>query len=261
MSNDDLFDNNEILLDDDDIVINDNEEFKSDSEEVGVSTHLKDELSQLAAQIRDDLGNVQSFSFGFYSSMFNGLIRISNNYHQGLSDRSHGAYLAPLKNPVDFDGNAIATSQLAYLIDMQAYIMKVGTHARVIRSLINVFSDSVEGEPEHSFVLFFYNALIKENKLIDLYLAQLLHNYEAYCANIGVEPDSNLVEYQIKSAMDRQDRIAYGYDVPAFHYDGIGENPDALENEDKGIALFANAVFNFVNKLQVALDKVRKDYV
>lgn len=251
MSNDDLFEDNDVVLDDETKL-----EEETEKREAGFS--LDSALREMVERLAEKLNNVNGFSFSMYSEIYSSFMNVPRLSMPALFDDDSVTVIASYKVTLgDKESNDIYV--IRYLVDLQRRIMIAGLAYSFAYNLLQILNDNVEGELDDSFLVYCRGNLDKEIKNLDFYLAQLLGMYEDYCRIHNIDPDPNLIEHQLKTYVDQVERTTYGDLLFASHIVGIGDVVDFVERRDKVMIEVCKAAFHFINKIQSAIDTVKTE--
>lgn len=249
MSNDDLFEDNDVVLDSNEPLF----DTESDKKEAGFS--IDAELREWARDLAERLNNTENFSFSLYSTTYLSLMGVSKVLLPALYDTSATSIIAPYKASLSED--SIYTVQ--YLLELQRKIVIIGMGDTFAHQLLTKLDENLDGEPEDSFLTYCRQNLQKEVKNNAFYLDELLGCYSAFCNANNIAIDSNLIEHQMKTNVDSIERTLYGDMFLGNSVAGIGVIEDFVERRDDFMNTIMESAFVFVNKIQSAIDTVKSE--
>lgn len=250
MSNDDLFENNEIILDDAlPAKIDENVE----SKEAGFS--IDDQLRRLARSFSEKLNNVDKFNFGLYSTAYYTFVSVPKLLITELYDSKTSLTIAPYK----LQPNGHSLEIVHYLLELNRKIMIMGYNQSLFMQLLRLLEDNTDGEQENSFLVYFRNNLRKEVIFGEIYLNSLLETYSEYCDLHDITKDENLIEFQLKTKLSSVEFKVYGPIVTASQVEQIGDVPDFVKKRDDLLATISKSAFEFINHLQSAIDEIKNE--
>jgi hypothetical protein len=246
MANDDLFEDNDVIIDD-----IPKEETVIESNESGVVSDSQ--LSQVLSKVMEKLNNVNQFSFSIFSAIYQDFMTIPKSILSNYYNDSCVTNIAIYKSTL---GSHDADT-LVYLYELQRKILIMGFRHQYAFSLLQLFNENIEDEPEDSFLLYFQNTLQKEVILNELYLGKLLYTYEEYCELNDITVDLILVEHQLKSYMSSVEKREYGVVLKAKEIEDIGVLDNFVDHRDQMIREVNESVFRFINQVQSTIDKLK----